>query len=313
VSVSVLLARPDTPPAVLPQFPTEPDTFVYAASTRLDRSQVEAALAELVGREPATLGAQLAPRPLWRDRVIEREMFEHEFALERRYAVWILATEYRVRIEFPTRWASDGEQTLRWIDEALTARWGAPAYQNGCSLWIDPVRQSRLSSCLESRCPHVADVDHVVLEWAHYLTPSQWVAARGERFGFEPFPLIGASRGLVNKLKEAHDSMGRGDHDWIWYPPPVGPEGQESSMILVEGRDSVVRWSIGVDTDPAPIARLLRAKYGKPIDDDGTCGTPGGNGHIDGRMTWEADGQRIEALCSLWPTPSIHLEVMLER
>jgi hypothetical protein len=93
-------------------------------------------------------------------------------------------------------------------------------------------------------------------------------------------------------------------------PPPIGPEVRESSTIGVDGLDRVVRWSINVNTDPAPIMRLLRAKYGRPIDDDGGCSTPGENFYISGRTTWEVDGQRIEALCGWGPSVQLSVGVL---
>jgi hypothetical protein len=252
----------------------------------IDRSQVETALAELLGQRPATLGAELAPLPLWRTRALEREMFVRMAELGERLHVAILSRVDQVSIAFP-----DANHTSRWIDEWITARWGAPAHIDRCSRWIDPVRQYQVSRC---RSPIYADRDqggYVVLSWTRYLTPRQWVGARGERFGMEPFALIGASGERMKQLM-AEEGRDRNFARWSWHAPPIGPPVWSEPTIEADGFDHVERWFTGVATDPALFGELLRAKYGRPAYDDGACQ----NGRI-GRLRWEVDGHNIEAHC----------------
>jgi hypothetical protein len=56
--------------------------------------------------------------------------------------------------------------------------------------------------------------------------------------------------------------------------------------------------------------RLLRAKYGEPTDNDGTCSAPTENGYFRGRTTWKVDGQRIEASCSWMSSMWLLVEVL---
>jgi hypothetical protein len=263
---------------------------------KIDRAQVEAALGELLGRRPAVLAAQLAPLPMWRTPAIEQEWFVRMAELGERLRVAIRAREDGVSIMFP-----DAEHTTRWIDEWITARWGAPARKDRCLLWIDPVQQNQVSRCRMVMFPD-PESDFVVLEWSHYLTPREWVGSRRERLGMEPFPLMGASRKRMDQLTAYRHSAHRFvphhyEPRWIWHAPRVGP-GVWEVRIEADGVDHVDRWMTIVSTDPAPVIQLLRAKYGSPAYDSGRCSPPFHNGRIGDGLRWEVDGQNIEVDCS---------------
>jgi hypothetical protein len=244
------------------------------------QTHVEAALAELVGTAPATLGPALAPLMTPRRiGVFDADQFDRLFALGERLHVQILDREDRVWIIF-----GDGEATPTAIDEILTKRWGAPTHDGECALWIDPVHQWQVSRCMSSELSN-----ELTLEWLHYATPEQWVGAPGGPFGVEPFRLIGASRARIDRFlgSEAAKSS--------WWAYQVGTGVHQSSSVWWSGRERVEHWGTYIATDPAPIMRLLRAKYGKPVGEFGTCCAPDATGAIWGYARWQADGQRIEA------------------
>jgi hypothetical protein len=239
------------------------------AAARIDdigpirRAQLEVALDELVGPEPATLGKRFA----------SRSTGYYELLLPG-LSVSIEERDASVSIQF------DGdERTSRVLDELLAKRWGPPTQQQQCSLWIDRIHQTQLSHC--SRNERGSNVP--TLAWESYVTAEQWVGPPGKRLGVEPSRLLGAT------MFQLADFLGE-PQATEWNTPAIGPGIHHSEQVFVEKGDwyHVDHWHTFVNTDPGPVLRLLGAKYGRPTEDI----DPGT--HLGHKM-WRIDGQRIQA------------------
>jgi hypothetical protein len=256
--------------------------LVTAVTAVTARADTRAALRELLGKKPGTLGSVFAGVHF--GPVAQQSQSAADKA---HYAAFATGNGIKlVVMDTALSGVTDDEVTSieahfasAGVGKAVAAVWGKPN-DPASHYWADPATH---------QCATITDDDKTIA-WSECRTVAEVIApARKDRFGFEPYPLLGSPLTKLQSLygKElTHDDAapdGGGD-GWYWAGPGLpGTSSSTVTVVVIDGAITRVQFAAQPDdATEAQLAVAITKKLGvTPI-------------HADQVTRWTSGGRRVE-------------------
>ena len=243
---------------------------LLAASAAHAGPDVKGALAQILGKTPGQIGPAFTGVVIGATKAkgVPKGFEAHGDAFKKKYGVELHEITARYGDEVEGMYADLGGPGA---ERAVTAVWG-PYTDKDDKVWVDAA---------DHTCAQIAGDDSTVTFRRCQTIDDLIAPGRKDRFGFEPYPLLGTSLAALQKKMGAaihqDDAVPEGGAhgERAWYVSVDGPPGTDGATVqaIVDGGDTIVRVQLasGVADDTAEqVSAAITRKLGvKPVDDGG--------------------------------------------